>query len=484
MDKFHRLLLLWRLPLRRGTLAEVSRVLHRAVFDQPDVAIRGEGLILTMADGREIMDASGGAAVACLGHGNRRVAEAIGIQALTLAYAHTGFFSTEPAEALAEFLLRDEPGGLSHAFFVSSGSEAMESALKLARQYFIESGEPQRTHFIARHQSYHGNTLGALTTGGNAARRAPYEPLFASVFSHVSPCFAFHYQGAAESDAQYVARLAQELDEEFQRLGPDTVVAFCAEPVVGATAGCVTAVPGYFRAIRDVCNRYGALLILDEVMCGMGRTGTTHAWEQEGVTPDIQAIGKGLGGGYQAIAGILVSRRVIEALASGSGAFVHGHTYQAHPVACAAALEVQRVIRDEGLLRNVGAMGSLLERLLRERLGSHQNVGDIRGRGLFFAVEFLADRDTKTPFDPAWQFHTRIRDHALNVGLAIYPSAGTIDGKRGDHLIVAPPYNSRAQDIETIVDRLETAIEAALKELRGEMRVGTAGRARAAPANS
>jgi len=465
-------------------LAELSRVMHRSVLDQPDVAISGKGLILTLADGREVIDASGGAAVACLGHGNRRVAEAIGSQALRLAYAHTGFFSTEPAEALADFLLRDEPGGLSHAFFVSSGSEAMESALKLARQYFIERGEPQRTHFIARRQSYHGNTLGALTTSGNAARRAPYEPLFASVFSHVSPCFAYHYQRPDESDSQYVARLAQELDDEFQRLGPDTVVAFCAETVVGATAGCVAAMPGYFRAIRDVCDRYGALLILDEVMCGMGRTGTTHAWEQEGITPDIQAIGKGLGGGYQAVAAILVSRQVIKALASGSGAFVHGHTYQAHPVACAAALEVQRIIREQELLSNVTAMGSLLERLLRERLGIHENIGDIRGRGLFFAVEFVEDRVTKRPFDPAWQFHNRIRDHALNVGLAVYPSAGTIDGKRGDHLIVAPPYNSRSQDVEVIVDRLETAIEAALKEMRSELPVGTRGRTRAAPVNS
>jgi adenosylmethionine-8-amino-7-oxononanoate aminotransferase len=463
-------------------LAEASRVMHRTVSHQPDVAIRGEGLILTMADGREIMDASGGAAVACLGHGNRRVSEAIGIQAHKLAYAHTGFFTTEPAEALADLLLGDEPGGLSHAFFVSSGSEAMESALKLARQYFIERREPERTQFIARRQSYHGNTLGALTMSGNAARRAPYEPLFAAVFSHVSPCFPFHYRDPAESDPEYVQRLAQELDDEFQRLGPGRVAAFCAEPVVGATAGCVAAVPGYFRAIREVCDRYGALLILDEVMCGMGRTGTTHAWEQEGVTPDIQAIGKSLGGGYQAIAGILVTRHVIEALASGSGAFVHGHTYQAHPVACAAALEVQRVIRDEALLSNVQAMGSLLERQLRARLGDHENIGDIRGRGLFFALEFLQDRPLKKPFDPAWKFHSRIRDHALKAGLAIYPSAGTVDGTRGDHLIIAPPYNSNPQDIELIVDRLDTAIMSALEEMRVTGAIGIRSRAVALPA--
>jgi adenosylmethionine-8-amino-7-oxononanoate aminotransferase len=419
-----------------------------------------------LVDGREIIDASGGAAAACLGHGNRRVADIIGVQASTLGYTHTGFFSTEPAEALADLLLKDEPGGLSQAYFVSSGSEAMEAALKLARQYFVEKGEPRRTRFIARRQSYHGNTLGALAVAGHLARRAPYEPLLAPIFSHVSPCFAFHYQLPRESDTQYVARLAKELDEEFVRLGPDTVIAFCAETVVGATTGCVAACPGYFKAIREVCDRHGALLIFDEVMCGMGRTGTTHAWQQEEVFPDIQTIGKGLGGGYQPIAGVLASRRVIDALAAGSGAFVHGHTYEAHPVACAAALEVQRIIHEESLLSNVRAMGALLERRLHERLGQHEHVGDIRGRGLFLAIELLRDRASKRAFDPKWQLHNRIKDQALKAGLAIYPSGGTIDGKRGDHVIIAPPYISRPHHIEAIAERLGHAIDEALTDLR------------------
>jgi adenosylmethionine-8-amino-7-oxononanoate aminotransferase len=439
--------------------------MHRSVSFQPDTAVRGEGLILTLQDGREIIDGSGGAAVACLGHGNKRVAAAVSAQVGKLAYAHTGFFTSEPAEALADLLLRDEPAGLSHAFFVSSGSEAMESALKLARQYFIERGEPERTRFIARRQSYHGNTLGSLAAGGNLARRVPYEPIFADRFSLVAPCFPFHYQHPGESNAGYVARLAKDLDAEFQRLGPDTVAAFCAEPVVGATAGCVTAVPGYFPAIREVCDRYGALLILDEIMCGTGRTGTLHAWEQESVVPDIQAIGKGLGGGYQAIAGILISKHIVAALGSGSGAFVHGHTYQAHPVACAAALEVQRVIQDEGLLANVRAQGKYLEKCLRERFGSHPYVGDIRGRGLFYALEFLQDRSTKTPFDPSVQVHDRVKDAALRAGLGIYPTGGTIDGRRGDHVLIAPPYTSKSSDIEIIVDRLDEAVNAALRDL-------------------
>lgn len=443
-----------------------SRVMHRTLRHSPGLALRGEGVTLTLADGREIIDASGGAAAACLGHGNRRVAGAIGAQAATLGYVHTGFFSTEPAEALADLLLKARPGGLSRAYFVSSGSEAMEAALKLARQYFVEKGELRRTRVIARRQSYHGNTLGALGAGCNLGRRAPYEPLLAPVFSHVSPSFAFHYQQAGESEAQYVARLAQELDAEFMRLGPDTVIAFCAETVVGATSGCVAAPAGYFQAIREVCHRHGALLIFDEVMCGMGRTGTTHAWEQEAVAPDIQTIGKGLGGGYQPIAAALVSGRIIEGLKSGSGTFVHGHTYEAHPVACAAGLEVQRIIQEEDLLSNVRAMGALLERRLRERLGQHEHVGDIRGRGLFFALEFLEDRACKRPFDPSWQLHERVRKQALKAGISIYPGMGTIDGKHGDHVIVAPPYISQPHHIEMIVEHLEQSINQALTDVR------------------
>jgi adenosylmethionine-8-amino-7-oxononanoate aminotransferase len=416
-----------------------------------------------MEDGRRIIDASGGAAVACLGHGNRRVADAIGRQSTQLAYVHTGFFTSEPAEQLADLLLADRPGNLSRAFFVSSGSEAMESALKLARQYFVELGQPNRTRFIARRQSYHGNTLGALAASGNHARRIPYEPILSPVFSHVSPCFPYRCRGEGESDQAYVARLAAELETEFERLGPENVIAFCAEPVVGATAGCVTALPGYFSAMRRICDRHGALLVLDEVMCGMGRTGTTHAWEQEGVTPDIQTIGKGLGGGYQPIAGILIEDRVSQALTDGSGVFVHGHTYQAHPVACVAALEVQRIIREQDLLANVRAMGGLLEERLRERFAAHPNVGDIRGRGLFFALEFVEDRETRSPFDTRLHIHEQIKRRSLANGVAIYPTGGTIDGTRGDHLIVAPPYTCQPDEIDLIVDRLDQAVTATFK---------------------
>ncbi len=410
--------------------ARNSRVLHRSLRETPPNAIGGDGVWLIAEDGRRILDASGGAAVSCLGHQHPRVLEAISRQASKLAYAHTSFFSSEPAEALADRLLGDEPGGLAYAYFVSGGSEAIEASIKLARQYFIESGQPQRQRFIARRQSYHGNTLGALDS---------------------------------ESEADFVTRLATELEAEFQRLGPDTVAAFIAEPVVGATAGCVPPPEGYFRAVRDICNRHGALLILDEVMCGMGRTGTLHAWEQEGIAPDIQAIAKGLGGGYQPIGAMLASADIIDTIRRGSGAFQHGHTYLAHPLACAAALEVQRIIGEEKLLERVRDLGSHLERRLTERFGNHRHVGDIRGRGLFQAIELVADRSSREPFDPSLKLNHRIKAAAFESGLACYPAGGTVDGRRGDHVLLAPPYVATSDDIDMIVDRLGSAVDRALK---------------------
>jgi adenosylmethionine-8-amino-7-oxononanoate aminotransferase len=442
-----------------------SRVLHRSLRKTPPKAIGGEGVWLIAEDGRRILDGSGGAAVSCLGHQHPRVLEAMARQASQLAYAHTGFFSSEPAEALAEHLVGHEPGGLAYVYLVSGGSEAIEASIKLARQYFIEIGQPQRRHFIARRQSYHGNTLGALAAGGNAWRREPYAPLLSSAFSHVTPAFAYREKRDGESDQEFVARLAAELEAEFQRLGPDTVAAFIAEPVVGATAGCVPAPEGYFRAVRDICDRHGALLILDEVMCGMGRTGTTHAWEQEGIAPDIQAIAKGLGGGYQPIGAMLASGRIIDTIRQGSGAFQHGHTYLAHPMACAAALEVQRIVGEEKLLDRVKELGAHLEQRLTERFGNHRHVGDIRGRGLFRAIELVADRASREPFDPSLKLNERIKAAAFEAGLACYPAGGTADGRRGDHVLLAPPYISTPDDIDMIVERLGAAVDSALKSI-------------------
>ena len=443
----------------------MSRLLHRTLLSDPPLAVGGEGIYLHAANGQRIIDGSGGASVACLGHGNARVNAAIAAQLARVAYVHTAIFSNAAAEELAETLLDGSPGGLTHAYFVSSGSEGMEAAIKLSRQYFLEVGQPQRTRIISRRGSYHGNTLGALAAGGNPMRRAPYAPLLSNAFSHVSPAFAYRFQRDDETEADYVQRLADELEAEFQRLGPNNVIAFAAEPVVGATTGCVAAPAGYFRKMREICDRHGALLILDEVMCGMGRTGTLHAWEQEGVVPDVQIIAKGLGGGYQPIGGILIAGRVIDAFRKGSGSFMHGHTYQAHPVACAAALAVQQVIREDNLIANVRAMGDRLSAGLTERLGNHRNVGDIRGRGLFWALEFVTDRASKTPFDPALRVYDRVKTAAFDLGLAIYPMGGTIDGRQGDHVIVAPPYIVSPAEIDTIVARLGDAVDTALASI-------------------
>ena len=439
-----------------------SRVLHRSGAIPP-VAVGGDGIYLHLADGTKIIDGSGGAAVACLGHGNQRIAAAIGRQAATMAYAHTGTFSSQPAEDLAHIVLDGEPGGLTHAYFCSSGSEGTEAALKLARQYFVEIGQPQRTRFIARRQGYHGNTLGALAAGGNMMRRALYEPILAPAFSLVSPCFAYRFKRDDETDQQYVDRLADELEAEFQRLGPDTVIAFIAEPVVGATTGCVAALPGYFRRVREICDRHGALLILDEVMCGMGRTGTMHAWEQEGIAPDLQVVAKGLGGGYQPIGGVLIGGRIVEcdrttAPAASCTATPTRRIRSPAPPRWRCSASSARTICST----NIRAMGARLESALIERFGNHRHVGDVRGRGLFWALEFVTDRATKQVFDPALKMNERVKREALARGLAIYPMGGTIDGRQGDHVIVAPPYIATAADIDTIVDRLGAAVDAAL----------------------
>jgi adenosylmethionine-8-amino-7-oxononanoate aminotransferase len=439
----------------------MSHVFYRQPTHDYPVAVSGDGIAIVDRTGRRYLDGSGGAAVSCLGHSHPRVIEAIKAQAERLAYAHTSFFTSEPAEELADQLIEGAPEGIDKVYFVSGGSEAIEAALKLARQYFLEIGRPQRRHFIARRQSYHGNTLGALAVGGNAWRRQPFEPLLMEV-THVSPCYPYRGKAAGESDEAYGARLAAELDATVQRLGPDSVIGFVAEPVVGATLGAVPAVPGYFAAVRAICDRYGMLLILDEVMCGMGRTGTLFACEQDGVRPDLVTIAKGLGAGYQPIGATLVSRPIFEAIRDGSGFFQHGHTYMGHPLACAAALAVQRTIAEEQLLGRVRLQGARLRELLTERLGGHPNVGEIRGRGLFQGLELVADRASQRPFAPELKLHARIKAEAMARGLLCYPMGGTIDGRLGDHLLLAPPFIVTDDELEAIVLRLEQAIAAAV----------------------
>ena len=439
----------------------MTHILHRSANAVMPVAVGGSGVEIFDAEGRGYLDASGGAAVSCLGHGHPDVIAALRRQLDALAYAHTAFFTSVAAERLADRLIEDAPPGIDRVYLVSGGSEAIEAALKMARQYFVEIGEPQRRAIVARRQSYHGNTLGALAAGGNAWRRAQFEPLLIETH-HIDPCYAYRLIGEGESDADYAARAAEALEAKLVEIGPDRVIAFVAETVVGATAGAVPPVGDYFKRIRAICDRYGVLLILDEVMCGMGRTGTLHACEQEDVAPDLMAIAKGLGGGYQPIGAVLLSQRIFEAFANGSGAFQHGHTYMGHPMAAAAALAVQDVIKRDNLLANVVSMGDLLKRRLEQRFGNSPFVGDIRGRGLFRALEFVEDRAAKKPFDPALKLHARLKREAMARGLVVYPMGGTIDGARGDHVLLAPPFIVDDSQIEAIVERLGESIDAAL----------------------
>ncbi|WP_175858042.1 aspartate aminotransferase family protein [Burkholderia anthina] len=439
----------------------MTTVFHRAPRATLPVAVAGDGIEIVDSTGKRYIDACGGAAVSCLGHSNQRVIDAIKRQAQQLPYAHTSFFTTEVAEELADRLVDAAPAGLEHVYFVSGGSEAIEAALKLARQYFVEKGEPSRRHFIARRQSYHGNTLGALAIGGNAWRREPFLPLLIEAH-HVSPCYAYRDQLAGETDEAYAQRLADELEQKIVELGAENVAAFVAETVVGATAGAVPPVRTYLKKIRAVCDKYGVLLILDEIMSGMGRTGYLFACDEDGVAPDLLTIAKGLGAGYQPIGATLVSDRIYRTIVDGSGFFQHGHTYLGHATACAAALEVQRVIAEEKLLDNVKARGEQLRASLREHYGAHPHVGDVRGRGLFVGVELVRDRDTKATFDPASKLHAAVKREAMQRGLMVYPMGGTIDGVHGDHILIAPPFICTAQQIDAIVERLSGAIDAAL----------------------
>ena len=443
----------------------MTHILHRQIGSSLPVAASGSGIEIVDSTGKRYLDASGGAAVSCLGHGHPAVTAALHEQLDKLAYAHTGFFTTDVAEKLGDRLIEDAPKGLGHVYLVSGGSEAVEASLKMARQYFTERGETGRRHVIARRQSYHGNTLGALAAGGNAWRRAPFSPLLIETH-HIDPCFAYRFQQPGESDDAYGLRAADLLEEKILELGAGTVMAFVAETVVGATSGAVPPAPGYFKRIREICDRHGVLLILDEVMCGMGRTGTLHACEQEGIAPDLMTIAKGLGGGYEPIGAVLLGKHIYETFAKGSGFFQHGHTYMGHPMACAAGLAVQETIRRDNLLANVKTMGALLQRRLGERFGNHPHVGDIRGRGLFQAVELVEDRSTKEPFDPSLKLHAKVKKAAMARGLMVYPMGGTIDGQRGDHVLLAPPFIVTEEQIGDIVDRLGSAIDDALAQGR------------------
>ncbi len=436
----------------------MSKVFPRHTKAVLPTAVAGDGCFLIDQNGKRYFDACGGAAVSCLGHSATPALEAAKAQLDTLAYAHTSFFTSEPAEELAEMLIERAPEGIDRVYFVSGGSEAVEAGIKLARQYFLEIGQPERRHVIARRQSYHGNTLGALAAGGNEWRRAQFQPMLAGAFHHVDPCHYWRWGEAGETEEEYGLRTANTLEAKILELGPDSVAAFIAEPVVGATMGAVPPSPGYFKRIQEICDQYGVLLILDEVMCGMGRTGSLFACEQDGVRPDIVAIAKGLGAGIQPIGAMLCSAAIYDAIEQGSGFFQHGHTYLGHPVACAAGAAVLREIDERDLLSNVRMMGAKLMEALQERFGQHPHVGDVRGRGHFLGLELVANRETKEPFDPALGIPAAIKKAAMAEGLMCYPMGGTIDGRRGAHILLAPPFILEEAHAGLIVDRLDAAI--------------------------
>jgi adenosylmethionine-8-amino-7-oxononanoate aminotransferase len=434
-----------------------THVFHRQLHRELPRAVAGSGCFIVDDLGRRYLDASGGAAVSCLGHGHPAIAEAMKRQIDRIAYAHTAFFTTEPAEELADILVGSSGKNFDRAFFVAGGSEAVEAAIKLARQHFVELGQPQRQHIISRRQSYHGNTIGALSVSSHKKRREMYEPYLFNT-TQISACYPYREKRSDETDENYGARLADELEDAVIRRQPGTVAAFIAETVSGATLGAQPAPPGYFKRIREICDRHGILLILDEIMSGMGRTGTLFAFEQEGVAPDIVCCAKGLGGGYQSIGAVLASERIVDSLIRGSGSLAHGHTYMAHPISCAAAIAVQRVIRDEDLLNNVRLMGSELCGALHDRFEAHPHIGDIRGRGLLYGLELVKDRVTKQPFEIELKVAERVKFEALRLGLICYPSAGTCDGIQGDHVLLAPPYNITRSEIAMIVDLLEKTL--------------------------
>jgi len=442
----------------------MSHVFPRNSNKLPPIGVKGEGVYLYDADGKAYFDGSGGAAVSCLGHGDQDIINAVKQQLDSMAFAHTGFLGSQPAEDLADLLVDHAPEGLEHVYFVSGGSEAVETALKLARQYYVEIGQPERSKIIARRQSYHGNTLGALAVGGNEWRRAQFAPLLIDV-SHIGPCYEYRDRREDETSFEFGQRVANELEDEILRLGADQVMAFVAEPVVGATMGAVPPVEGYFKRIREICDTYGVLLILDEVMCGMGRTGTLFAAEQEGISPDICTIAKGLGAGYQPIGATLCSAQIFEAIKTGSGFFQHGHTYIGHPTACAAGLAVVQKLTQGGIVDHVADKGQQLQNLLRQEFGQHPNVGDIRGRGLFVGMEFVSNRDSKAVIEPSHKFNARIKAAAFDAGLICYPMGGTIDGKHGDHVLLAPPFISETHHLEEVVGKLSTAVKKVTAEL-------------------
>ena len=432
-------------------------VFYRSPGHQYPIGMRGEGVYLYDSTGKQYLDGSGGAAVSCLGHGNEKVIEAIREQVGTLAFAHTAFFTNEPQEKLAAGIAERFGEDGAKVYFAAGGSEANETAIKLVTQYWIAKGKPSKSTFISRNQSYHGNTLGTLSLSGSPGRRKIYRSIIGD-WPKIDPCYAYRLQQDGESDEEYAVRSANSLENAILEAGAENVAAFFAETVCGATLGCVTAAPGYFTRVREICDRHDVLLVLDEVMCGSGRTGSYFAFEQEGVRPDLVTIAKGLGGGYQPLGAMVcrdfIHREIVEA----HGEFAHGHTYVGHATTCAAGVAVQSVLDEENLLENVTTRGRQLQELLHATFDQHPHVGDIRGRGLFVGIELVKDKVSKQAPDanlglPGW-----LKNRAMEEGLICYPGGGTVDGKSGVHILLAPPFIYSTENVVELVSKLDAIL--------------------------
>ena len=406
--------------------------------------------------GRQYLDMSGGAAVSCMGHGHPDVVRAVQEQAGKLSFAHTAFFTNEPQEELASRLAARFQEKDCKVWFTSGGSESNESALKIAWQYWRARGEPEKTVVISRQFSYHGGTLGATSVSGSLFRREPYEKVLHD-WPRIAPCYAYRHRNEDETEREYGHRVAAELDEAIRMAGPGNVAAFIAEPVVGATLGVVPPVPGYFEEIRRICDRHNVLFIADEVMCGSGRCGTFYMHDQEGVLPDLVTIAKGLGGGYQPIGAVICRDFICEALRKDTAAFAHGHTYIGHALACAAGVAIQKCL-DGGVLDSVSGKGLRLLQLLNERFGEHPHVGDIRGRGLFVGIEFVLDRNNRAAFPLEDRIPAKLKKSAMANGVICYPGGGTVDGRRGAHMLLAPPFIAEDTHFEEFADRLDSIL--------------------------
>lgn len=438
-------------------MSKETAVFYRGVKQTYPMAVKAEGMYITDDQGKDYLDMCGGAAVSCLGHAHPQVVKAISEQVKVMSFAHTSFFSNKPQEELAQHLTSKFNEGGAKAYFTSGGSEANETAFKIAWQYWRACGRPKKQKIISRKHSYHGNTFATLSASGNVRRRRVMGDVLME-WPRIAPCHAYREQQDGESGKDYALRAANTLEAAIQQAGADTIAAFIAEPVVGATLGVVPSLPGYFKRIREICDQYDILLIADEIMCGTGRTGTFYAHTQDGFVPDMVTLAKGLAGGYQPLAATLCRQHIHDTFVTANG-FDHGHTYVGHASACAAGLAVVKSIDEENLLHNVNAMGALLQDRLETAFCDHPHIGDIRGRGLFRGMEIVENKTTKKPFDEALKIAPRLKSTAMHHGLMIYPGSGSRRDNLGDHILLAPPYILEPKHIGQLIEKLQMVFE-------------------------